>query len=54
MSIEEKIIASIIKIAEIYTGKSISTIEEVDVLCDSGKYPELNKSVNYVLCGEEG
>ena len=51
MSIEEEIIASIITIAKIHTGKSVTSIEEVDALYDSGKYPGLNASIDYVMKG---
>ena len=51
MSVEDKIIASILTIAKIHTGKSIVNIDEVDALYESGKYPELNASIDYVLKG---
>ena len=49
MTIEEKIIKSIINIASIHTGKTILSIDEVDTIYDSKEYPELNKAIDYII-----
>lgn len=52
MSLEEKIMKSISVIAKIYTGRTVSTADDINAIYDSGKYPDFNADVDYIITGE--
>ena len=48
-TIENNILSSICAIVAIKLGKNHVTIDEVDAIYSSRKYPEINAEIDYIL-----
>ena len=48
-TIEMNILSNICAIVAIKLGKSYVTIDEVDAIYSSRKYPEINAEIDYIL-----
>lgn len=51
-AVEDRICNAIMDIASVQTGREISSMDEVDALYNSVRYPHLNDAINYIIYGE--